>query len=340
MNILVTGGLGFIGSHTVIELLNKHYNVIIIDNLYNSSIDVLELIKQITNKQPQFYNINLTDISELFTLQLPKIDAIIHFAAYKSVGESNKEPIKYYHNNIVSLLNIIKFADNINCKNIIFSSSATVYSSFNTIPFIENGPAGCNNNRYNTILTGNNPYSTTKIIGEQILHDLAASDSSWKIICLRYFNPVGCHPSGLLGENFKTNNIYSNLFPTIMNCLYYNKPLTIFGNNYNTSDKTAIRDYIHVIDVAIAHITALENMKYGCNVYNIGIGKGLSVLDIINEFITQNCYITHLFGDRRDGDLEIMYANNNKLLNELHWKPKYTLYDMVKDTINYYNKNK
>jgi UDP-glucose 4-epimerase len=340
MNILITGGLGFIGSHTVIELLNNNYNVIIIDNLSNSSITVLDSIKQITNKLPQFYNIDITDLSSLLLLELPQIDSIIHFAAYKSIEESNINPIKYYYNNIIGLLNIITFAEHINCRSIVFSSSATVYSSINNIPFIENAPAGCNNNRYNTILTGNNPYSTTKIIGEQILHDLAASDSSWKITCLRYFNPVGCHPSGLIGEEFKKNNIFSNLFPAIMNSVYNNKPLIIFGKDYNTHDKTAIRDYIHVMDIANAHVLSLKYNSYGCNVYNIGIGKGVSVLDIINEFNNQGYPISYLFGSRRYGDLEIMYANNNKIINELKWIPQYKLKDMVKDTINYYNMNK
>jgi UDP-glucose 4-epimerase len=341
MNIIVTGGLGYIGSHTVIELINNNYNVIIIDNCCNSSINTLDLIHTITGVLPQYYNIDLCNKHAVLNIQngLPNIDCIIHFAALKSVAQSVQDPLLYYNNNVCSLLNIIELAKGINCKNFIFSSSATLYPPTASVPLVETAPAGAGNNRYGDLLTGNNPYGTTKIIGEQILHDIADADPTWSIKCLRYFNPAGYHYSGLIGEDFKGNQSYINLFPTILYNKYFNKTFTVLGNDYNTSDGTPIRDYIHAMDVATAHMKSIELKTQGCISLNIGLGVGLSVLDILNEFNKQGFNIEYNIGPRRKGDAECIYADCKRFHILTNWTPKYNLQDMVRDTIKYYEMN-
>jgi UDP-glucose 4-epimerase len=351
--VLVTGGVGYIGSHTVYELYKYGYNVIIIDNLINSSIKSLENLKKIIkedfNKEFEYYNVNLCNDNETLDL-CPKLDkkieCIIHFAALKLVGESNINPLLYYDNNLKSLLNILKLAKRINCSNFIFSSSATVYPHTVQIPVKEeynNKPiAGANNiDKFSTIVAGPNPYGTTKIMSEQILHDIAYSDSFWNIVILRYFNPAGYHKSGLLGEEIIDNALQKNLFPSILVNKKYNKILNIFGDNYNTPDGTAIRDYIHVEDLANAHIKALEWLenKSGVNVFNIGLGKGYSVKDIVNGFINKGFDIKYSISDKREGDAEMIYTNADKATNILGWKPQYSLEDMITSSINYYNCN-
>lgn len=320
-NILVTGGLGFIGSHTCIELLKGHNNIIIVDNLFNSKISIKDTIEKISNKSIIFYKVDLLNIIDLEKVfQKHKFDLIIHFAGMKAVNESIKKPLLYYKNNVQGTLNLLDLSSKYNIKNIIFSSSATVYGT-NVYPVDENAIVGQG-------IT--NPYGQTKYIIENILHDLVKSNNSLSIICLRYFNPVGAHPSGSIGEN--PNDIPNNLFPHILK-----QKLTIFGNNYNTRDGTCIRDFIHVVDLAKGHVLSMSKMnKPGFYVYNLGTGKGTSVLEFINTFEkVNNTKIDYTFGNRRDGDLEIVYANVNKAYKELNWKTELTIEDVCKDGSNF-----
>jgi UDP-glucose 4-epimerase len=331
MNVLVTGGLGFIGSHTCIELLNNGYNVYIIDNLNNSNIDNISKIEEITLKNVTFFNFDLTNINNFNVLDELHIDYIIHFAAYKNVGESTIKVIDYYHNNLLSLINIVKYFEN-KCKKIIFSSSCTVYSSIEDIEISETLNLG-------NIFNSKSPYGTSKIICEKILYDLVKYNSEWNITSLRYFNPAGCHPSGIIGEDFKSNKKFMNLFPTIISSVYNSKKIKIFGDDHLTKDGTCVRDYIHVVDVARAHLLALKNLSNKYNIYNIGIGKGITVLEIIQEFIIQGFKVDYDIDIKREGDVSIVFANCVKIKNELNWSPIYNLSDMVSHTINYYNKN-
>ena len=355
--ILVTGGIGYIGSHTVYELYNLGYNVIIIDNLINSSHISLEnlkkLIKTDFNKEIKYYNIDLCDkhkiieFAQNINFDNIKISGIIHFAALKNVGESTIHPFDYYDNNIKSLLNIVFLAKEINCYNFIFSSSCTVYPHGSKMPLKEVSsdmkPLAMANNttKFSTIVTGPNPYGNTKIICEQILHDISKADTKWNITILRYFNPAGYHSCGLLGEVIVNYTTQQNLFMTILSSKKYNKTVNVFGSDYNTPDGTAIRDYIHVIDLANSHIKALEwaKNKCGLSVFNIGLGKAYSVKDILNGFIKNGFNIDYILTDRREGDSEMVYADNSKALNILGWKPKLNLEDMIKSSIDYYNKN-
>lgn len=331
MNILVTGGAGYIGSHTCIELLNEGYNVCIVDNLNNSNINNISKIKKITNKNIKFFNFDLTNIDNFNILNDLHFDYIIHFAAYKHVNESIIKVIEYYNNNICSLLNVVKYFEN-KCKNIIFSSSCTVYSNIEKVPINETNDLG-------NIFTSKSPYGSSKIMCEKILYDLIKYNPGWNIISLRYFNPVGCHESGIIGEEFKNNKQYMNLFPSILNSIHNSNKIKIYGNDFLTPDGTCVRDYIHVMDVARAHVLAL-NKKYNSYViYNIGLDKGFSVLEIIQEFIKNGIKIEYEIVDKREGDVGIMYSDSRKIKNELYWKPIYNLSDIVLHTIKYYKNN-
>lgn len=336
MNILLTGGNGYIGSHTCIELLNEGFNVTVVDNLSNSNIYNISNIEKITNKKIKFFNFDLTNINSFNVMNNLNFDCIIHFAAYKNVNESTIKVIEYYDNNICSLLNIIKYFGD-KCKKIIFSSSCTVYSNIKEIPVKEDDILG-------DIFTLNNPYGSSKLICEKILYDLVKFKNNRQVISLRYFNPVGCHPSGLIGEDFKSDNKYKNLFPNILSSVYYSKKLNIYGNKHLTNDGTCVRDYIHVIDVARAHIFSLKyllNINDNIyNIYNLGLGRGISVLEIIEKFKNYGFKIEYEFKDKRDGDKDIIFANPTKFENELGFKTLYDLSDMVLHSINYYNINK
>ncbi len=332
MNILVTGGTGFIGSHTCVELLNNNYNVIIIDNLSNSSIEVLEKIEKITSKKPKFYKIDLCDkekVKEIFNEN--KIDAVIHFAGYKAVGESVSNPLKYYRNNLDSTLTLLEVMKEVNCHNLIFSSSATVYGTPKELPIKEDFP-----------LSTTNPYGTTKLMIERILKDISISDKEISIIILRYFNPIGSHKSGLLGEN--PSGIPNNLMPYIVRVATKELPfLNVFGNDYDTHDGTGVRDYIHVVDLAKGHIKALEksiNFK-GIEYYNLGTGTGYSVLDLVKTFEkVNNVKIPYKIVNRRPGDIAACFADPTKAYKELGFKAEYGIEDMCKDSYNYILKNK
>ena len=332
MKILVTGGLGFIGSHTCVELLNSGYEVVIVDNLSNSNIDVLDKIEKITSKRPKFYEIDVCDkekVKKVFREN--KIDAIIHFAGYKAVGESVREPLKYYRNNLDSTLTLLEVMEEENCHNFVFSSSATVYGSPKELPIKEDFP-----------LSTTNPYGTTKLMIERILADLSKADKEMSIIVLRYFNPIGAHKSGLLGENPK--GIPNNLMPYIVRVATKElEMLSVFGDDYDTHDGTGVRDYIHVVDLAKGHIKALEkcvNFK-GIEYYNLGTGKGYSVLDLVKTFEKVNkVKVPYKIVDRRPGDIDACYADPSKAYKEIGFKAEYGIEDMCRDSYNYILKNK
>lgn len=326
MKILVTGGLGFIGSHTVVELINSGNEVIIIDNLYNSKIEVLESIKKITAKKLKFYQCDLCNkekVEEIF--EGNEIDSVIHFAGYKAVGESVKKPLMYYSNNLISTINLLEVMKKYNVKNLVFSSSAAVYGIQETPKCSEEMKRG----------ETTNPYATTKAMIEKILEDLYNSDNSWNINILRYFNPVGAHSSGLIGED--PNGIPNNLMPYIMKVASGElEVLNIFGNDYPTPDGTGIRDYIHVVDLAKGHVKALEKAPSGLNVYNLASGKGVSVLELVNTFKkVNNVKINYKFVDRRPGDLPEYYADPTKAYDVLGWRTEKTIEDICKDSWNY-----
>ena len=322
--ILVTGGLGFIGSHTVLELLDKQYKIIIIDNLFNSSKNVLKVLKNII-----FLHIDVRNRLQLENLFVKyRISAVIHFAALKAVSESITNPLQYYDNNICGTMNLLEIMRKYDCKEIIFSSSATVYGE-NTYPVTEDSTVGNG-------LT--NQYGKTKYMIEQILNDLHNSDKSWSITILRYFNPIGAHPSGLLGEN--PNDTPNNLFPYLLKVSAKKLPtLNIFGSDYDTEDGTCIRDYIHVVDLARGHVKALEQISKEqpkLRVYNLGTGKGTSVKELIGIFEkVNNVVINKKYSARREGDLPCVYANTDKANKELDWQCIYTVEDMCKHGYNY-----
>jgi len=329
MKVLVTGGAGYIGSHTVVELLNSNHEVIIVDNFSNSKPEVLENIRKITGKDFKFYEedlINKDSIDKIFSENT--IDAVIDFAAFKAVGESTKIPIKYYINNVSTILFLLEIMEKHNVKKLVFSSSATVYGDPNVIPITEEAKTG------NTT----NPYGTSKYFVEQILKDLYKSDNSWDIAILRYFNPVGAHESGLIGE--EPVGIPANLMPFIAKVAKGDlKELKVFGNDYDTKDGTGVRDYIHVVDLAIAHEKALEKLikeEKGLFIYNIGTGNGYSVLEMIESFEkANNLKIKYQITDRRPGDIATCYADPAKAANELNFKATKTLEDMCKDAWNF-----
>lgn len=334
MSILVTGGAGYIGSHTVVELLNEGKEVIIIDNFSNSKPEILDSIRKITNKDFKFYEINYLDRNALEKVfeENKDIEAVMNFAGYKAVGESTKKPLEYYTNNISGALVLLETMKKYNVKKFIFSSSATVYGDPEIIPLTENCKTGGTTN----------PYGTTKLFIEQILKDLYASDNSWNIAILRYFNPIGAHESGLIGE--KPQGIPNNLMPYVVRVAAGILPeLSIFGNDYNTPDGTGVRDYIHVVDLAKGHIKALEKLekeKQGLFIYNLGTGIGYSVLDIVNTFEkANNVKVKYKIVERRPGDIAMCYSNPEKAMKELNWKAEKTLEDMCKDSWNFIIKN-
>ncbi len=327
MKVLVTGGAGFIGSHTVVELLNDDYEVIVVDNFYNSDQEVLGNIKKITQKNFKFYNLDILKeekLNEVFKEN--KIGAVIHFAAYKAVGESVEKPIEYYHNNLSGLLVLTKLMKEYEVKNLVFSSSATVYGMNNISPLKEEMPT-----------SATNPYGYTKVMAEQILRDIAKGEKGWKISLLRYFNPIGAHPSGLIGE--KPNGIPNNLMPYITQVASgAREKLYVFGNDYNTIDGTGVRDYIHVVDLAKGHIKALENLNKtdGNDIYNLGTGKGYSVLELVKAFEkVNNIKIPYEIISRRPGDVAECYANPNKAKKHLEWETEMDIEDMVRDAWNW-----
>lgn len=333
MKILVTGGAGYIGSHTCVELLNSNYEVVVLDDFSNSKKEVLDKIKQITNKEVKLYEGNMLDKNILHKIFKENvIDCVIDFAAYKAVGESVKKPVEYYTNNVASVLNLLSIMKEYNCKSLVFSSSATVYGDPKVIPITEECETGGTTN----------PYGTSKLFVEQILKDLYKSDNEWNICILRYFNPIGAHSSGLIGE--EPNGIPANLVPYIskvasgkLDCL------SIFGNDYDTEDGTGVRDYIHVVDLAIGHIKAvekLENERKGLHIYNLGTGIGYSVLDLVTTFErVNNIKINYKIAPRRAGDIAKCYSDPTKAENELGFKATRTLDDMLKDSWNYEKRN-
>lgn len=323
MYVLVTGGTGYIGSHTVLELLNNNYKVIIIDNLSNSSRKVIERIELITSKKIVFYELDLLDIDALASVfSKYQISAVMHFAGFKSVGESVEKPTLYYKNNLISTINLCQVMQKYNVKNMVFSSSATVYAPTEKGPISETFP-----------LSASNPYGQTKVMIETLLGDIYRSDNSWSIALLRYFNPIGAHFSGLLGEDPLTQS--GNLMPLILRVaageIAY---LKILGDDYNTIDGTGVRDYIHVVDLAAGHISALESTlkSKGIEPYNLGTGKGYSVLEIISTFekVTGKI-VPYKFEKRRKGDLAICFSDPNKAKVNLGWVSKKTLEDMCGD---------
>jgi UDP-glucose 4-epimerase len=332
MKILVTGGTGYIGSHTCVELLNEGYEVVVLDNLSNSKIEVLDKIKNITGKEVKFYEGNMIDrsiLEKIFTEN--KIDAVIDFAAYKAVGESVEKPVEYYTNNVSTVLVLLDVMKKFNCKNIVFSSSATVYGTPKEVPITEECETGGTTN----------PYGTSKLFVEQILKDLYKSDNTWNIVILRYFNPIGAHESGLIGE--EPNGIPANLMPYISKVANGKlECLSVFGNDYPTKDGTGVRDYIHVVDLAKGHIKAIEKISKdkGLFIYNLGTGVGYSVLDIINAFEKANgIKINYKIAPRREGDIAECYSNPTKAKEELDFVATKTIEDMCKDAWNYEKNN-
>ena len=330
MKILVTGGCGYIGSHTVVELLENDYEVVIVDNLSNSKKDVIDRIKEITKKDVKFYELDVCNKDELTNVfKENKIDAVIHFAGFKAVGESCEKPLMYYRNNIDSSLSLLEVMNEFNVKKIAFSSSATVYGKPEALPIKETSKL------YTT-----NPYGSTKLMIENILRDLYKSDNDWSIAILRYFNPIGAHKSGLIGEN--PNGIPNNLMPYIIKVA--NKELEclgIFGDDYDTHDGTGVRDYIHVVDLAKGHIAALNKIlkDKGCDAYNLGTGTGYSVLDIVNTFNkVNNIDVPYKIKERRSGDIDACYADPTYAKEKLNWEAKLKLEDMCKDAYNYIKK--
>ncbi len=334
MAILLPGGAGFIGSHTAVELLNEGKEIIIIDNFSNSKPEVLDSIKKITGKDFKFYEMSYMDRANLERVfEENDIDAVINFAGYKSVGESVQKPIEYYSNNISGALILLDVMKKYNCKKFIFSSSATVYGEPEKIPLTEDCKTGGTTN----------PYGTTKLFIEQILKDIYVSDKTWDICILRYFNPVGAHKSGLIGEEPK--GIPNNLMPYVARVAAGTlKELSVFGNDYNTPDGTGVRDYIHVVDLAKGHVKALEKLdkeKEGIYIYNLGTGKGYSVLDMVKAFENATGRkVPYKIAPRRSGDIATCYADPKKAKEELGWSAEKTLDDMCIDSWNYIQKNK
>ena len=317
--ILVTGGCGYIGSHTVLELLNKNYDVVVVDNFSNSSFESLRRVQKITGKEVTFYEADIRDAEKMDKIfSAHTIDAVIHFAAFKAVGESCKLPLKYYENNISGTVTLLQVMEKHNVKKIIFSSSATVYGSPERLPLDEN----CR-------LSTTNPYGSTKLMMEMIMQDLYKADKNWNVILLRYFNPVGAHESGLIGEDPK--GIPNNLMPYVAQVASGKLAcINVFGNDYDTPDGTGVRDYINVVDLALGHIAAIEKCQdTGVHIYNLGTGHGYSVLDMIHAF-EKACGKTlpYKIAPRRDGDIASCYAAPDKAKKELAWEAKFGIEEM------------
>ncbi len=325
--ILVTGGTGYIGSHTVVELINAGYEVEILDNLFNSKITVLDKIEKITGVRPKFYEVDMLDkpaMEKVFAEN--NYDIVMHFAGLKAVGESVEQPLRYYENNITGTIYLLELMEKYNCKKIVFSSSATVYGDQGTGEMVETMTTG-------TGIT--NPYGQTKFMIEQIMRDVTVADPDFSVVLLRYFNPVGAHSSGLLGED--PNGRPNNLMPIVMKVATGEIPeLSVFGDDYDTPDGTCIRDYIHVVDLAKGHLAAIRGLKPGTSVYNLGSGKGTSVLEMIAAFDKASGEkLPYKIVGRRAGDLPEMFANPSKALKELGWKTELTIDDAMNDTLRF-----
>lgn len=326
-NILVTGITGFIGSHTTVELIKEGYEVIGIDNLYNSSMDVLDNIFKITGREIKFYENNLLDSNALRKIfSENKIDGVMHFAAFKAVGESVLKPVEYYHNNVGGTLELLKTMKEYDCKKFIFSSSATVYGEKNPIPYLEHFEK-----------SATNPYGYSKIMIEQILSDICKSDEKFSCAMLRYFNPIGAHESGLIGEMPK--GIPNNLMPYICDVAIGKREyLNVFGNDYETIDGTGVRDYVHVVDLSIGHVKAMNYIfkNFGDIAINLGTGKGTSVLQLVNAFEkVSGKHIKINICKRREGDIGEFYADTKKAKEILNWESKYSVEDMCRDSWNF-----
>lgn len=325
MSILVAGGAGFIGSHTCVELLDAGYDVVVVDNLYNASPEALKRVEKITGKKVTFYEADILDreaLNKIFDAH--DIEAVIHFAGYKAVGESVQKPIEYYHNNMTGTLVLCDVMRNHGVKNIVFSSSATVYGDPAQIPITENCPKG----------QPTNPYGWTKSMLEQVLTDIHTSDSEWNVILLRYFNPIGAHKSGLIGEDPK--GIPNNLVPYVAQvAVGKREALGVFGNDYDTPDGTGVRDYIHVVDLAAGHVKAIEKLRQnpGVEIYNLGTGNGYSVLQVVAAF-EKACghAIPYEIKPRREGDIATCYCDPEKAKNDLGWVAKYGIDEMCEDS--------
>lgn len=330
--VLVTGGAGFIGSHTSVELLNAGYDIIILDNFVNSKPESLKRIKELTGKDFKFYQADIRDEEAMTKVFVEnKIDAVIHFAGLKSVPQSVKEPLNYYDNNIAGTVCLCRVMDKAGCKKLVFSSSATVYGSKNPSPLREDMPTGGTTN----------PYGTTKYFIEQILQDLCVSDSEWGVSILRYFNPIGAHKSGRIGED--PNGIPGNLMPYITQVAIGKlECLNVCGDDYPTPDGTGVRDYIHVVDLALGHIKALDRLLKvkGCEVYNLGTGKGYSVLDVVKAFEkASGIKINYRIAPRRAGDVACCYADATKAKEVLGWQAQYDIDDMCADSWRWQSQN-
>ncbi|MFR8169389.1 MAG: UDP-glucose 4-epimerase GalE [Marvinbryantia sp.] len=332
MAILVTGGAGYIGSHTCVELLNEGYEVVVVDNLYNASEKALERVEQITGKKVKFYKVDLLDkeaLAEVFDKE--DIESVIHFAGLKAVGESVAKPLEYYHNNMTGTFNLCDVMRNHGVKNIVFSSSATVYGDPAFVPITEECPKG----------KITNPYGQTKGMLEQVLTDLNVADPEWNVVLLRYFNPIGAHESGLIGEDPK--GIPNNLVPYIAQVAVGKlQALGVFGNDYDTPDGTGVRDYIHVVDLAKGHVKAIEKLKKkeGVSIYNLGTGKGYSVLDVLHAF-EKACgkELPYVIKPRRPGDIATCYADPTKAKNELGWVAEKGIEEMCADSWRWQSSN-
>ena len=328
MKVLVTGGAGYIGSHTVVELQNAGYEVIIIDDLSNAKAEVIDRIEQITGKRPAFYELDCTDavgMSAVFAAHQP--DAVIHFAGYKAVGESVKQPLKYYRNNLDSTITLLEVMEKYGCKKFVFSSSATVYGPNNPYPYREDMPANCSTS----------PYGWTKVMSERILTDYVTAHPEFCAVLLRYFNPIGSHESGLLGDD--PNGIPNNLMPYIGRVAAGQlEKLTIFGGDYPTPDGTCQRDYLHVVDLAVGHLKALEFAQDhdGVEAINLGTGNGVSVLELVHAFENaNNMKLPYVVGERREGDLPAFWADAEKARNVLGWEAAHTVEDMCRSAWNF-----
>ncbi|MBU9738386.1 UDP-glucose 4-epimerase GalE [Diplocloster agilis] len=331
MSILVTGGAGYIGSHTCVELLNAGYEVVVVDNLCNSSEESLKRVEEITGKTLKFYRADLLDrdaMEEIFEDE--RIDSVIHFAGLKAVGESVQKPLEYYYNNVTGTLVLCDVMRKHGVKDIVFSSSATVYGNPHTVPIREDFP-----------LSVTNPYGRTKLMLEEILQDLHVADSEWNVILLRYFNPIGAHKSGRIGENPK--GIPNNLMPYITQVAIGKLTrLGVFGNDYDTPDGTGVRDYIHVVDLANGHVKAIEKLKSkeGVSIYNLGTGNGYSVLDMVKAFEkASGREIPYEIKPRRAGDIAACYADPSKAKAELGWEAQYGLEEMCEDSWRWQSQN-